>query len=56
MKEPEGKRPLRRRRHEWMILKWFIENSMDWIDLAQDRYCFESSCEHSNEPSGFIHF
>jgi hypothetical protein len=24
---------------------------MDWIDLAQDR---EGSCEHANEPLGFI--
>jgi hypothetical protein len=27
---------------------------MYWIDLAQDRNPVEGSCEHGNEPSGFI--
>jgi hypothetical protein len=27
---------------------------MDWIDLTQDRDPVEGSCEHGNEPSGFI--
>jgi hypothetical protein len=30
----EGKRPLGRPRHRWIILEWEI---MDWMHLAQDR-------------------
>jgi hypothetical protein len=29
-------------------------SSVDWFGLAQDREKLESSCEHSNEPSGYI--
>jgi hypothetical protein len=41
--KPEGKRPLGRTRHRWentikMDLQEVGEGSMDWIDLAQDRY------------------
>jgi hypothetical protein len=40
--KPEGKRPLGRPRHRWLenikidlrVIGW---DSMDWIDLAQDR-------------------
>jgi hypothetical protein len=37
--KPEGKRPLGRPRHEWIIIKWILEREdrMDWINLAQDR-------------------
>jgi hypothetical protein len=39
--KPEGKRPLGRPSHGWIILKWFLREiglgGMDWIDLAQDR-------------------
>ena len=40
--EPEGKRPLGRRRRRWkdnikMDLKEMGCEGMDWIDLAQDR-------------------
>jgi hypothetical protein len=40
--EPEGKRPLRRRRCRWvdnikMNLREIGWGCMDWIDLAQDR-------------------
>jgi hypothetical protein len=39
---PEGKRPLGRRRRRWvdnikMDLREIRWNGMDWIDLAQDR-------------------
>jgi hypothetical protein len=27
---------------------------VDWIDLAQDKYSWKSSCERGNEPSGSI--
>jgi hypothetical protein len=56
--KPEGKRPIGRRSHRWvdniqMDLREVGWGRMDWIDLAQDRPV-ESSCEHSNEPSGSI--
>jgi hypothetical protein len=40
--KPEGKRPLERPRHRWvdyikMDLREIGWDSMDWIDLAQDR-------------------
>jgi hypothetical protein len=39
--KPEGKKPLGRTRHRWIILKWILRaigwGGMDWIDLAQDR-------------------
>jgi hypothetical protein len=39
--KPEGKRPLRKRRHRWddntkMDLKEIIWEGVDWIQLAQD--------------------
>jgi hypothetical protein len=42
VRKPEGKRPLGRRRRRWvnnikMVLREIGWNSMDWIDLAQDR-------------------
>ena len=42
MRKPEGKRPLGRPRHRWednikMDLQEVSSESMDWIDLAQDR-------------------
>jgi hypothetical protein len=43
MGNPEGKRPLERPRHRWedgirMDLKEISCGSVDWIQLAQDRY------------------
>jgi hypothetical protein len=43
MGKPEGKRPLGRPRRWWMdtikmVLREIGWDSMDWIDLAQDRY------------------
>jgi hypothetical protein len=39
--KPEGKRPLRRPRHEWVDIKMDLRGmglgGIDWIDLAQDR-------------------
>jgi hypothetical protein len=35
---PQWKRPLGRRRHGWIILKWILGwGDMDWIDMAQGR-------------------
>jgi hypothetical protein len=31
-------------------------DGMDWINLAQDRDQWEGSCEHGNEPSGYIKY
>ena len=41
--KPEGKKPLGRPRHRWednikMVLQEVECGSMDWIELAQDRY------------------
>ena len=36
--KPEGKRPLGRPRHGWIILGWIASIwDVDWIGLAQDR-------------------
>jgi hypothetical protein len=48
--KPEGKRPLRRLRHRWIdnIKMDLLEiglNVVDWIGLAQDRYCWRA---HAN--------
>jgi hypothetical protein len=56
--KPEGKRPLGRPRRRWvdnikMELRDIEWDCMDWIDLAQNRDKW-STCEHGNEPSGFI--
>jgi hypothetical protein len=38
MGKPEGKRPLGRPRRRWVDnIKMYHRDSMDWIDLAQDR-------------------
>jgi hypothetical protein len=29
-------------------------DSMDWIDLSQDKGHWRTLCEHGNEPSGSI--
>jgi hypothetical protein len=34
---PEGKRPLIRRRRRWVDLREIGWDGMDWIDLAQER-------------------
>jgi hypothetical protein len=49
----EGKRPLRRPRRRWvdsteMDLREIKWDSMDWIDLAQDRDQWKAL--HGNEP------
>jgi hypothetical protein len=36
VKQPDGKRLLRRPRHGRIIFRWIV-NSPDWIYLAQDR-------------------
>jgi hypothetical protein len=39
VRKPEGKRPLGRLRHRWMMdLLEIGLNVVDWIGLAQDRY------------------
>jgi hypothetical protein len=45
--KPEGKRPLRRPRRRWIynIKIYLLEiglNVVDWIGLAQDRYCWKA--------------
>jgi hypothetical protein len=55
----EGERPLGRPRCRWidnimMDLLGIKLSVADSIGLAQDRYRWESSCEHSNEPLGSI--
>jgi hypothetical protein len=55
----EGKRPLGRPRPRWgIILRWILEKigwgGLNWTDLAQERGPVEGSCEHGNEPSGYI--
>jgi hypothetical protein len=55
--KPEGRRPLGRPRRRWvdnikMDLREIGWGGMDWIDLAQGPV--ECSCEHGNEPSGFM--
>jgi hypothetical protein len=57
--EPEGKRPLGRPRQRWVDnIKMDLEkrrwSSVDWIDLAQDKERWKTSCEYSNVPSGSI--
>jgi hypothetical protein len=52
----EGERQLGSTRHTWKDnIKVYLRETgcggMDWIDLAQDR---EGSCEHGNEPPGFL--
>jgi hypothetical protein len=56
--KPEGKRPLGRPRSMWvdnikMNLRDIGWDGIDWIDLCQEEPV-EGSCEHGNEPSGFI--
>jgi hypothetical protein len=56
VEKPEGKRPLGRPRRRWegdikMDLREIGWDDMNWINLAQDS---DQSCEHGNEPSGFI--
>jgi hypothetical protein len=53
--KPEGKRSLGRSRRRWVDnikidLKEIGWDSMDWIDLVQDK----GSCEHGNELSDSI--
>jgi hypothetical protein len=53
----EGKRPLGRTSRGWvdnieMDVRERGWGGMDWIDLAQDRYCVEGFCKHGSEPSG----
>jgi hypothetical protein len=55
--KPEGKRPLGRPKRRWMdnfkiALREIGWDSMEWIDLAQDRGAIEGSFEHCNEHSG----
>jgi hypothetical protein len=52
--KPEGKRPLGRLKRRWvdnikMDLREIGWDSMDWIELVQDRYS-----EHGDEPSGSL--
>ena len=59
MGAPEGKRPLWRRRHrrkdniktDLQEVGW---GDINWIDMAQDRDRWRSSCECVNEPLGSI--
>jgi hypothetical protein len=38
--EPEGKAPLGRpNTGGWIIIRWTLEDSVVWNDLAQDRDC-----------------
>jgi hypothetical protein len=39
-----------------MDLREMGYDGVDWINLAQVRGLVEGSCEHGNEPSGFIKF
>jgi hypothetical protein len=54
--KPEEKRPLGRPRHKWVgNLRETGWDGMGWIDLAQNRdQSMEGSCEHGDEPSGFL--
>jgi hypothetical protein len=55
----EGKRPLAQTRRKWeynikMNLKEIWWEVADWIHVDHDMNHWRGSCEHSNEPSGFI--
>jgi hypothetical protein len=57
--ESEEKRLVGRSRGRWvdnteMNFREIGWVGTDWSDLAQDRDQWEGSCEHGNEPSGFI--
>jgi hypothetical protein len=55
--ELEGKRPIgrpRRRSVDNTKIELGEKGLVDWIGLAQDGGPVESSCEHGNEPSGFL--
>jgi len=54
--EPERKRSLGKpkRRREDNIKMDLQEVGMDWIDLAQDRDRWRSSCKSGDETSGFM--
>jgi hypothetical protein len=59
MGKPEGKGPLGEPRRRWennirMDLREVGWDGVDWIDLAQDRDQWGSSCEHGNEPPNSI--
>jgi hypothetical protein len=56
---PEGKRPLRRQRHIWVITIKLDHRGIEWgvvdcIGLVQEWGELEGSCEHGNELSGSI--
>jgi hypothetical protein len=58
--KPEGKRSGERPRRRWednirtdlMEVRW---EGVDWMNLAQDYEPVAGTCEHANQPSGFIH-
>jgi hypothetical protein len=57
--KPDGNRTLGRPRRRWegnimADLQKVGCGSIDWIELAQDRYRWWAFCECSNEPSGSI--
>jgi hypothetical protein len=59
--KPEGKRPLGGPRRRWvddikMDLRETGWDGMDWIDLAKGRDQWKGSCEHGDEPSGYLKF
>jgi hypothetical protein len=54
---PNGKIPPRRLKRRWvdnikMDLREIGWDSMDWIDVAQDKNQWRAVGEHCNEPSG----
>ena len=57
--KPTGKRPLRRHRRRWeenitIDLEEICINARNWVDSAQDRDCWMSSCESGIEAPGSI--
>jgi hypothetical protein len=54
--KPEGNRPLGRPRRKWVDnikidLRDIGWESIEWIDLAQNKDQWKGSCEHGDEPS-----
>jgi len=57
--KPEDKRQLGTPRSRWnenirMDLRKIEKEIENWIHMAQDRGQIAGSCEHSNEPAGYL--